>query len=262
MSIKVEQISLMHLFSLGAHRGNKKSALNPRLKKRVYGVNKGLSVIDLVETKASLERCARLLDKIGQKKGQLLVVGTSVHTKKIVEDFVSKVTNGQAAYVNYRWLGGTLTNWSTIRKTLKTLDKTKSMVSDRDFFDRLSRNEQLALSRKLVKLEKFFNGLTVLKNNKPSAVIVLDAKDNPVAIKEAEAMKIPVIAITNTNVGVLPEDLQYTIVCNTSSINCLKLIMEVLSDAYNEGFNKANLTITITQKEKNNQKQARQPAVN
>ncbi len=262
MSIRVEQISLMHLFSLGTHRGNRKSALNPKLKKKVYGVNKGLSVIDLVETKASLERSAKLLEKIGQKKGQLLVVGTSVHTKNIVEDFVSRVPNNQAAYVNHRWLGGTLTNWSTIRKTLKTLDKTKNMVKDKDFFSRLSRNEQLALNRKLVKLERFFNGLTVLKNNKPSAVIVLDAKDNPVAIREAEAMKIPVIAITNTNVDVLPEDLQYTIVCNTSSINCLKFIMEVLSDAYNEGVNKVNLTITTTQKEKNNQKQVRQPVVN
>jgi small subunit ribosomal protein S2 len=244
MAMQVEQISLMNLFTVGAHRGNKKSALNPRLKKRIYGVNNGLSVINLAETKKTLESATQLLSKLGQRKSQLLVVGTSVHLQDFPRQMAENLSGGQTAYVNHRWLGGTLTNWATIRKTLKTLEKTQSMVKDEEFFENLTRNEQLNLSRRLEKLERFFGGLIGLKNNRPGALVVLDAKENAVAIQEAETMKIPVITLTNTNVETLPGDLKHTIVCNTSSLNTVKLITETLVDAYNQGFAKSLTNVT------------------
>jgi small subunit ribosomal protein S2 len=250
--MQVEQISLMNLFNVGAHRGNKKSALNPRLKKRIYGINNGLSVINLAETKQSLETAAELLAKLGQKRNQLLVVGTSTHLQELPKQMAEKLAGGQTAYVNHRWLGGTLTNWATIRKTLKTLEKTQNMIRDEEFFNNLSRNEQLNLSRRLEKLERFFGGLINLKSNRPGAVVVLDAKENAVAIQEAQTMKIPVIALTNTNVDTLPEDLRYTIVCNTSSLNTLDLISDTLVEAYNQGFHKAIANMTAEKEAEEN----------
>lgn len=254
--MQVDQISLMNLFTLGTHRGNKKSALNPRLKKRIYGINNGLSIINLVETKKSLESSTELLSHLGQKKSQVLIVGTSVHLQTLPTKMAELLAGGQATYVNHRWLGGTLTNWATIRKTLKTLEKTQNMVKDSAFFDSLSRNEQLSLVRKEEKLTKFFGGLVNLKNNHPGAVIVLDAKENAVAIKEAEVMKIPVIALTNTNVQTLPKNLGCTIVCNTSSLNSVNFIIDVLVEAYNQGFSKAISTPVVEEKEDTSTKEA------
>jgi len=248
MSNSVEQISLMQLYSLGAHRGNSKTTLNPRLKDRVYGFSNGLAIIDLVKTKEYLAKAFDLLVRAGQKRGQVLVVGASLHVKELVDSFVTSVPDGQVAFVKHRWLGGTLTNWSTIRKTLRTLDKSSAMVKDNQFFNSLSRNEQLSLQRKLSKLEKFFGGLVSLKSNKPAVLLAIDAKQQAVAMREAEAMNIPVIAITNTKIEFLPKNLDYTIVCNTNSINALRLIVQVLAEAYNQGLAKSSTVIINKQR--------------
>ena len=247
MSSLVEQISLMQLYSLGTHRGNSRTTLNPRLKDRVYGFSTGLAIIDLVKTKYYLAKAADLLTKVGQKRGQILVVGTSLHVQELVDNFIASIPENQVAFVKHRWLGGTLTNWSTIRKTLRALDKVSSMVKDRQFFDSLSRNEQLALQRKLDKLEKFFGGLTNLKNNKPAVLLAIDAKEQAVAMREAEALNIPIIAITNTKIEFLPKNLDYTIVCNTHSINALRLILDILANAYNQGLAKSSTVIISKQ---------------
>lgn len=235
MSKQDTTLSLMNLYEVGAHRGNKKSRLNPRLKERVYGVENGLSIIDLVETRRSITRISEYLTALGRKNRQILVVGTSKHLTQITEEFAGKFQNGQMPFVNYRWLGGTLTNWSTVKKTLDTLNKLRSMESDEAFLNKLSKNEQLGIKREKVKLEKFFAGLVSLKNNKPGAIIVLDAPNNPIAIKEAELMKVPVIALTNTGTVSLPEDVSYTVVANINSTKTMKLLQNTFADAYNNG---------------------------
>ncbi|MBC7472050.1 MAG: 30S ribosomal protein S2 [candidate division SR1 bacterium] len=230
----INQLSLMSLFQVGTHRGNKKSKLNPRLKSKVFGYDKGLCLINLVDTKDSLDTASQLLYRLGQKNKQLLIVGTSKHLKDLTVSFAKSFTSAMP-YVDTRWPGGTLTNYITIKKTLKALEKLQNIESNAEFFDKISKNQQLEIVREKEKKEKIFSGLVNLKNNRPGAVIVLDASENSIAIKEAEAVGIPVLALTNTSTVTLPKNLDYTILCNIHSIDAIKLILGELTNSYNKG---------------------------
>jgi small subunit ribosomal protein S2 len=231
----VPNLSLMSLFEIGAHRGGGKSKLNPKLKNKVYTIQNAMCVVDLVKTITSVEEITEFLFKLGQRKRQVLIVGTSEHIKQIVPEIASKFTIGEMPFINHRWLGGTLTNWSTIKKTLKTLEKLENIEKDEAFFKELARNEQLNVQNKQKKISKFFVGLKNMKSNRPGAVIVLDTAANAIAIKEAQAMKVPVISLASTSTKFLPNDLSKVVVCNTNSSNTVKLVLEQFVEAYNAG---------------------------
>lgn len=226
----------MNLFELGTHRGNSRSKLNPKLKKRVFGFTQGLCVIDLVQTIDSVQKTAEFLISLAEKKRQILLVGTSDHIKDNLLSYASKFNSGLMPYINYRWLGGTLTNWSTIKKTLKTLEKLDNIIDNKEFFEKLSRNEQLNVIKKQARVAKFFAGLRPLRSNRPGAVIVLDGPNNGIAIKEAELVGVPVIVLTNTSIKILPQDLNHTITCNIHSIASVDFILNYLIESYNTGF--------------------------
>jgi small subunit ribosomal protein S2 len=231
----MSMLSLANLYNLGVHRGNSKSKLNPKLKNKVHNYKNNLCVIDLVSTIDSINTTKDLFKKIGQKKKQILIVGTSTHLSDQVIEFSKLFNNGQMPFVNTRWLGGSLTNWATIRKNLKILEKLESIQANPEFFAKLARNEQLSISRKIEKMGKFFNGLKLLKSNRPAAVLVLDAANNSIAIKESECVKIPVVALTNTFIQTLPQNTDYTIVCNNNSVAGIDFIVKSLIESYNEG---------------------------
>jgi small subunit ribosomal protein S2 len=230
-----DQLSLMNLFESGAHRGSKKRYVNPALKGRIFSYQNGIAIVDLAETTNYLVSAAELMKKIGFSKKSVLVVGTSPAISDYVPEVCKMFKSGEQPYINHRWLGGTLTNWSTIRKTLKTLDKTRSIIENAEFFDKLARNEQLRLQREEIKIARSFGGLTTLKSNRPGAVLILDADRNQNAIREADVMGIPVIAFGTTSMQVLSKKSNYTIVFNTHSKNALELLTKYLVDAYNTG---------------------------
>ncbi|MGL4759743.1 MAG: 30S ribosomal protein S2 [Patescibacteria group bacterium] len=250
--MNTNQIPLMNLFQAGAHRGNRKSKLNPRLRSKVYGFSKGLCLIDLSQTSNSIDYSIDLVKKLGSKKRQVLLVGTSKHISPLVQEIASSFTLPMP-YVNNRWLGGTLTNWSTIRKTLKDKEKKEKIVTNTEFFSKLARNEQLSINRQLDKLRAIFDGLVPMKSNRPGAVIVLDADENKVAIKEAQKLGVPVIALTNTSTVFLPDHLQSTICINTNSTKAVELVLNTLATSYNEGLESASQVIVKEEtKEKSN----------
>lgn len=228
------QLSMMDLYKIGSHRGNKASKLNPKLKKFVYGTQQGMSLIDLALMQQQLETVEGFLKHLGKTGKQVLVVGTSLHIKDVTEKVAKEMGRGMP-FVSNRWLGGTLTNWSTVKKTLKTLEKNEAIIANDKFFKELSRNEQLILTRETDKLRKIFGGLADLKSNRPAAVLVLDAADNVVSIQEADLMNIPVIALANTGTLELSKKLDYTIICNNNSTKLLDLLSERLVGAYAEG---------------------------
>lgn len=234
----MDQISLMNLFETGTHRGNSRSKLNPRLRSKVYGFSSGLCVIDLVKTIESVETVSNFLFKLGEQRKQLLIVGTSDHIKETVPRYAGSFDSGQMPYVNNRWLGGTLTNWSTIKKTLKTLEKLEDILNNTEFYNSLTRNEQLNLQKEKFRVSRFFDGLKVLRNNRPGAVVILDGANNPIAVKEAELMKVPVVLLTNTSVKTLPNDISKTVVCNIYSVNTVEFITKYMINAYNLGYKK------------------------
>jgi len=239
-------VSLMSLYKVGAHRGNRKTRLNPRLKNRIYGFKQDLCLIDLAKTQDSLVAAQKLLYTLGSRKKQVLIVGTSKYARMSVPKYAAAFSTGPMPYVNSRWLGGTVTNWQTIKKTLKTLEKLKKIIENEEFFNKLSKNERLNVVRRHEKISKFFAGLSYLKSNCPGAVIVLNASDDPIAIQEADVSGIPVIALSNTSTLSLPKDLSYTIIMNNHSIKAVDLVAEQLIEAYNKG-SENQVTSEVTQ---------------
>lgn len=230
------QISLMDLFKLGSHRGNHRSKLNPKLKARVYGSKDGLSLIDLAKLQESSTKVEELLTNLGKNRKQVLIVGTESHLQALTKKAAAKMGRGMP-FVNQRWLGGTLTNWATVKKTLKTLEKNQKIIENEKFFKDLSRNEQLSLTRETEKLQNIFGGLMDLKSNRPGALLVLDAARNYTAIQEADTMNIPVIALANTATLILSKNTDYTVVCNNNSTKLISMLMNRFVEAYNEGLN-------------------------
>lgn len=228
-------ISLINLHKVGAHRGGKKSSLNPKLKPFVYGYNNGLCLIDLTKSSDSLKQVEDLARKLGTKKRQILLVSTSKHLKKIVSDYANQFSTGVMPFVNSRWLGGSLTNWLTIKKTLKLLDNLTKIIDNEEFYKKLTKNEQLNTVRKRDKIFKFFEGLVHLRHSSPGAIIVLNSNDDPIAIAEAEKKGIPVISFSSTSTKHLPKSLDHHIVTNVYSVNAIKLFMNRIISAYNEG---------------------------
>jgi len=229
------QISLMNLFELGTHRGNSKSQSNAKLKSRIHSYKGGVSVINLVDTITRIEDSSQFLYEIGKKSKQILLVGTSKHIRDTLPQLSTKYTNTSLPYINRRWLGGTLTNWATIKKTLKTLEKFEKIKENTTFFKGLAKNEQLNINKEIERISRFFAGLKTLKNNKPGAILILDINNNPIAVEEAELMGIPILGLTNTKSGVLPKNLDKLIVCNNNSVRSVEFIIDKLLSSYQKG---------------------------
>ena len=243
------QLSLMDFFNVGAHRGNHKSRLNPRLKSYIHSVDRNsICIIDLVKTMSSLNKAMSLMHSLGSKKRQVFVVGTSKYLGEYTTELAKTFTSETMPYVENRWLGGTLTNWPTVRKTLKTLDKLESIFANKEFYDKLSRNEQLNIARELEKKQLLFGGLKNLKTNRPGAILVLDSAKNQNAILEAEVNNIPIIALSNLNTILLPKSLEHSIIFNNTSMEAIRLITGELAKAFNDGFVSAQVPIEATKK--------------
>jgi small subunit ribosomal protein S2 len=235
-------LSLANLYQAGAHRGNSKSKINPKLKSSIHTTTGNTCTIDLVSTINSINNAKELFHRIGAKKRQIIIVGTSNHISNKVVEYSKQFTGGDQPFVNVRWLGGTLTNWFTIKKNLRILEKFESIISDAKFFVTLARNEQLSTNRKVDKMKKVFSGLTLLKTNKPGAIFILDGSQNSIALKEAELVGCPVVILTNTFIKTLPKKLDTTIVCNNNSLNAVDMIVSELITAFNEGYASGAIT--------------------
>ena len=223
-------ISLIDLFKRGCHKGRSKSKTFPKMTQFIYGFSQGMSIIDLVKTKDSLDKTLEFVYKLGETNRQILVVGTSRHISDLVVSYSAKIGTGMP-FVSWRWLGGTLTNWDTIKKTLKTLSKLKALRDDKDEFGSLKKKERLSIDRKIQKLELIFGGLSILKNNRPAAILVLDPTKDDLAVKEAGG--IPVIGLANTNEN--PEGINYLIPSNTYSRAFVDFFLEKVASSYNDG---------------------------
>jgi small subunit ribosomal protein S2 len=223
-------ISLIDLFKRGGHKGRNRSKTYPKMAGSIYGFQHGISIIDLVKTKAEMELSLDFIQQLAQENKQILLVGTSKHVSELVIQASGKMGSGMP-YVAERWLGGTLSNWDTIRKTLKTLSRLKNLKSNIEEFQSLKKKERLSIDRRIQKLELVFGGLAILKNNKPAAIIVLDTTKDDLAVKEAG--KIPVIALVNMNEN--PTGVDYVIPANTSSKSLIAFFLDKVVESYNNG---------------------------
>ena len=213
------------LFAAGCHLGHKKNRIHPKAKKYIYTMQNGVSVIDLNQTVDLLESAKKFVSDLAKDKKNLLIIST----KKVGAEYIFGLCKTQGiSYVTLKWPAGLLTNFP---KIIKNAEKTKQLETERDTgeWNKFVKHEQVALQKKLYRLEKFYGGLKNL-TKLPDAVFVIDIKKEKNAVKEAKELKIPVVAIADTNVD--PNTVDYPIPANDDSQTSIEYIVKEIIEAY------------------------------
>ena len=210
-----------------AHFGHRIGALNPKMRDYVFGTKNGISIIDVRKTYAGAQRAINLCYKYGKANKKILFVGTAPQIAPIVKEFAEKC--GQY-YVTDRWLGGILTNWYTVSKSIKTLLSYNKILEDKE--NGLSKKEILTVTKERDKLMSSFGGLMNLRG-RPDLVVVFNTSVDYLAVKEAVSIGIPTIALMDTNADI--KGISYPIVCNNESSAITKFFCEEISKAIIDG---------------------------
>lgn len=217
--------TIKKLFEIGAHLGHKSSNWCPSMSPYIYGVKNGMHIIDLRKTYGLLHNVLDVLYKVAKNKGKVLFVGTRQETRDLVDKYAQYC--GQF-YVNYRWLGGMMTNWFIVSKSINTLNKLTRLIDSEDFESLYKKKERLSFEKSREKLLMSLGGIMNMKRN-PDIIIVLDAQKDRTAILEANKMNIPVIAILDTNSD--PRGVTYPIPANDDAIKCIQFYLQLFSSA-------------------------------
>jgi len=221
-------VSIENLLESGAHFGHMTRRWNPKMQKFIFNERNGIHIIDLRKTQLLLNFAREAVFDIATKGKVILFVGTKPQAKPIIQEQALK---SEMNYVSERWLGGMLTNFMTIRKSIKRLNQLDKMEVD-GTYEKITKKERLLINRERERLRKVFGGIEVM-NRLPGAIFVVDIKKEHLAIKEAKILGIPVIAIVDTNCD--PEEVDFPIPANDDSVKTIELITSVISDAVIEG---------------------------
>ena len=220
--------SIEALLESGAHFGHLTRRWNPKMHQYIFMERNGIHILDLRKTQILIDYAREIVYDIASKGKIILFVGTKTQAKPIVEE---QAKRAEMNYVSERWLGGMLTNFSTIRKSIKRLNTLDKMEVD-GTFEKITKKERLLITRERDRLRKVFGGIEVM-SRLPGALFVVDIKKEHLAIKEAKILGIPVIGIVDTNTD--PETVDYPIPANDDSIKTIELITKIMADAVLEG---------------------------
>ena len=227
-SLEEGVITMKQLLEAGVHFGHQSSQWNPAMKEYIYGSRNGIHIIDLQKTLKSFLKAYDFIKEIVSDGGEILFVGTKKQAQEIIGEEALKC---DMPFRNSRWLGGTLTNFNTIRSRVDYLIQLKKLKDDGEM-DNLPKKEQITLNREMEKLEYLLNGILNLKKM-PTAMFVVDTRKEEIAIKEAKKIGIPIVGIVDTNSN--PSDADYVIPSNDDAIRAVKLCVEKIANACQEG---------------------------
>ncbi|MFP4528105.1 MAG: 30S ribosomal protein S2 [Candidatus Kapaibacterium sp.] len=216
------------LLESGAHFGHLTRRWNPKMEQFIFMERNGIHIIDLRKTQVLVDIARDAMHDIASRGRIVLFIGTKQQAKPIIEEEAKRCDMN---YVTERWLGGMLTNFQTIRKSIKRLNTIDKMEVD-GTFEQITKKERLLLTRERDRLRKVFGGIEDM-NRLPGALFVVDIKKEHLAIKEAKILGIPVIAIVDTNTD--PEQVDYPIPANDDSVKTISLITKIMADAIKEG---------------------------
>jgi small subunit ribosomal protein S2 len=221
-------VSMRDLLKAGAHFGHQTRYWNPKMAPFIFGARNKIHIIDLELTVPALDKAVSIVRGMAQSKNKVLFVGTKRAASKIVKEQAER--SGQP-YVNHRWLGGMLTNWKTIRQSIKRLRELEAKMGD-GTLEKISKKEALDLSRQLEKLERSIGGIKDM-GGLPDAIFVVDVNHEKIAIQEANKLGIPVIGIVDTNSD--PDGVDIVIPGNDDAIRAIELYSAAIADACIEG---------------------------
>jgi small subunit ribosomal protein S2 len=226
----MKNITLMEMLKAGVHFGHKKSLWNPKMSAYIYTTRNNIHILDLEKTKNKLTTAMEFAKQTAAMGGTVLFVGT----KRQAKDEVRKAAESCGMpYVVTRWLGGTFTNFRTIQRTIKKMERYEKMIADGEI-SKYTKKEQLMIKREVEKMKTFFSGIKDMKKL-PEAVFVLDAKYDHIPVEESKQSKVKVIALVDTNSD--PTGIDYVIPSNDDAIKVIQFMAQALADAVNDGKN-------------------------
>lgn len=222
---KIPAVSISELLDAGVHFGHKAARWNPKMAPYIYGIRDDVHIIDLQHTAVLMQVAMKKIYETVKNNGSVLFVGTKVQATEVIAEYAEKC--GQY-YVNHRWLGGTLTNWPTVSKSIKTLESLEKTLLEDDAQETYTKKELLDISRKKDKLLRAFAGIRSMKG-KPDLLVIIDTNKEHLAILEAKKLGVPMIAIVDTNSD--PDDITFPVPGNDDAIRSIRLYADFFSRA-------------------------------
>jgi len=224
----VAVVSMKQLLEAGVHFGHQTRRWNPKMAPYIFTERNGIYIIDLQRTVKKLEEAYNFVRDVAKEGGKILFVGTKKQAQETVKEEAERCG---MFYVNVRWLGGTLTNFQTIRRRIERLKELEQMEEE-GTLDLLPKKEVMALRKEKEKLERFLGGIKNMKQL-PDALFIVDPRKERIAVAEARRLGIPIVAIVDTNCD--PDEIDYVIPGNDDAIRAVKLITSKIADAVLEG---------------------------
>ena len=220
--------TMRQMLEAGVHFGHQTRYWNPRMAPFIFGHRNKIHIINLEKTLAQYQEAAKFVRQLASNKGSILFVGTKRQARDIIREEAQRCSS---PYVDYRWLGGMLTNFKTVKQSIKRLRDMDQMVQDGSL-EKLSKKEQLHFQRELAKLERSLGGIKEM-NSLPDAMFVIDVGYQKIAVTEANKLGIPVVGVVDTNHS--PEGVDYVIPGNDDASRAIRLYARGMADAILEG---------------------------
>ncbi len=246
-------VTMKSLLESGVHFGHQTKRWNPKMARFIFSERNGIHIIDLQKTSACIVEAYDAVRTQVKNGKTILFVGTKKQAQQAIE---AEAKRCGMPYVNNRWLGGMLTNFATIKKSIATLKKIEKMEVD-GTFESLTKKEIALLSKQKAKLEKNLGGIKEMKDL-PGALFIIDTKKEAIAVAEAKRLGIPVIAVVDTNCD--PTDIDYPIPGNDDAIRAISLFVEIIANAVVDADNEAGIQIIETLGEPDGQEEAVEPS--
>lgn len=221
-------VSMKHLLEAGVHFGHQTRRWNPKMKPYIFTERNGIYILDLQKTLEKIEVAYAFVREVVSRGEQILFVGTKKQAQESIEEEAARC---EMPYVNYRWLGGTLTNFETIRQRIGKLNELEDM-EERGLFELMPKKEVIKLQKEHAKLERNLGGIRGMERL-PGVVYMVDPRRERIPIQEARRLEIPIVAIVDTNCD--PDEIDYVIPGNDDAIRAVSLITRIIADAALEG---------------------------
>lgn len=227
------EVTIKDLLESGAHFGHQKQRWNPKMKRFIFEARNGIYIIDLAKTMQQIRNAVSVIKGMIAKRKSILFVGTKKQAKSVVRECAEQCGE---FYICERWLGGTLTNLTTIRQSVKTLERIEKRIATGG--EGLTKKELSLLSKEQIKLDRNLSGIRAMRKP-PGLIVVVDPSMEHIAVAEAKKLGIPVMALVDTNCD--PDPIDYVIACNDDALKSIKLILQALTQAVIDKKNEMNI---------------------
>lgn len=217
------EITIKDLLEAGAHFGHQKHRWNPKMKRYIFEERGGIYIIDLAKTMQQIRNAVEVIKSTVGRRKSILFVGTKKQAKSVVKELAEACGE---FYVSERWLGGMLTNLTTIRQSVKTLERIEKRIASGG--EGFTKKELSMLTKEQVKLNRNLSGIRAMRKQ-PGLVIIVDPSSEHIAVAEATKLGIPVMALVDTNCD--PDPIDYVIACNDDALKSVKLVLQTLAQA-------------------------------